>query len=143
MWKNEIVAYRANINKNHFDGGYYASPLPGSGNCADMIFANCVLNTRGQNGRFVALDRATGDTLYSVPLKCYAWSSPVGFLNERGEMFVFTADCAGNVYIIDGKTGEITYTARVGNNFESSPVVVGSSVVVGSRGDTIFKMTLK
>lgn len=143
LWKNEIVAYRANINEKHFDGGYYASPLPGSGNCSDLIFANCVLNTRGQNGRFMALDRATGEPVYSVPLKYYAWSSPVGFLNERGEMFVFTADCAGNVYIIDGRTGEITYTARVGNNFESSPVVVGSSVVVGSRGDTIFKMTLK
>lgn len=143
IWANETPARMAVVNEKHFDGGYYATPLPGTGNCREMIFVSRVLNSRGNNGEFVAVDRRTGKEIYRTPLKYYGWSSPVGFMNEAGEMFVFAADCSGNVYLIDGKNGQIIYTARVGDNFESSPVVVGNSLVVGSRGDKIFKMTVK
>lgn len=143
VWINRIEGQRVEEGSKHFDGGYYCSPLLGTGDCADLVFANCVLNTNGRNGEFVAFDRATGRTVYTTPLKCYSWSSPVGFINEADEMFVFTGDCAGRVYIIKGATGEILLTKQIGSNFESSPVVIGNSLVLGSRGDKIFKMTIK
>lgn len=143
VWETKVPGRLAEVGKKHFDGGFYATALPGAGNCSDLILANCVLNERGQNGVFMAMKRSTGEIVYSTPLKYYAWSSPVGFLNEKDEMTVFTADCSGNVYLINPRDGKIIFTTHVGNNFESSPVVVGSSVVVGSRGDKIFKMTLK
>ena len=90
----------------------------------------------------MALDKATGKTRYCTPLKYYSWSSPVGFLNEKGEMFVVTGDCSGRLYLIKGTTGEIIFSAIFGSNFESSPAVVGNKIVVGSRGDKIYKFSI-
>lgn len=143
VWETKFEGRLAEVNNKHFDGGFYATALPGKGNCSDLIFTNLVRNLKNQNGEFVAIDRATGKVRYSVPLKRYAWSSPVGFLNEQNQMFIFTADCIGNVYLFNGSDGKQLFTAPVGNNFESSPVVVGNELVVGSRGDTIFKMAIK
>jgi len=143
VWQANIEGRRMNIDKKHFDGGFYSSALLGSGNAEGMIFANCVNNTSGQNGALVALDRKTGKIVYQTKLKYYAWSSPVGYTNENGEMYIVTGDCSGNLYIINATDGAIINSQRIGNNFESSPVVVGNSLVVGSRGNSIFKITLK
>lgn len=143
VWEREVPGKRFDINDKHFDGGFYASTLTGKGDSRDLIFINLVENLKGQNGKFVALDRKTGETVYEIPLKHYAWSSPVGFLNESDKMFVLTGDCAGYMYLIDAKDGKVIDTKLVGANFESSPVVAGNSAVVGSRGDTIYKVSLQ
>ena len=86
--------------------------------------------------------RQTGEEVYRVPLKYYAWSSPVALYNDNGEMFIFTGDTTGYIYLIDGASGEILFKKLVGNNFESSPVVIGNHVVIGSRGQEIYKFTI-
>ncbi len=149
VWKQQIPARRFSIGKKHFDGGYYASPLPGVGNCSHLIFTNIVLNDsvkgqfQRQNGEFLAFNRTSGKIAFRKPLKHYAWSSPVGFVNEKDEMFVVTGDCCGRMYIFNGFTGEQLVCKQIGLNFESSPVVVGNSMVVGSRGNVIYKLSLK
>lgn len=144
VWKSAIPARRAQVGEKHFDGGYYASPLPGRGDCADLVFSNCVLNQNDrQNGVFIALDRKTGNEVYRVQLKHYSWSSPVGFLNEKDEQFIVCGDGVGNIYLIRGRDGQILDRLQVGHNFESSPVVVGNSLVVGSRGETIYRLSIK
>lgn len=143
VWERRIEGRRENLDEKHFDGGFYATPLLGQGNAEGLIFANCVMNTDGRNGRLMAFDRQTGETRWETPLRYYAWSSPVGFLNEGDDMFILTGDCAGNLYIINALSGEIITRKAVGSNFESSPVVVGNSAVVGSRGNKIFKVSLK
>lgn len=143
MWKNTIPARRKDSGGKHFDGGYFASALPGTGDCADLIFCNVVTNTDSQDGSFVAFDRATGKTVYSTKLRYYSWSSPVAFTNEKGKMYVLTGDCAGNAYLIDGKSGKIIFRTHVGNNFESSPVVKDNCAVVGSRGNSIYKLRIE
>ena len=67
----------------------------------------------------------------------------MAFYNDKNEMFIFTADTSGNVYVIKGKTGEIVATQRVGSNFESSPVIVDNKIVLGSRGNKIYKISLQ
>ncbi len=116
----------------------------GKGNCCDRLFANFVENSPngGQPGYFVAISKKTGEVLYRVKLRHYAWSSPVFFLNEKDECFVLTADTYGNVYIFDGRSGEELCCHHIGSNFESSPCVVGDQIVVGSRGRTIYKLTV-
>lgn len=144
VWRMELPGKRFDINNKHFDGGYYSSSLLGSGNCENLIFAQCVRNTDKQNGELIAIERETGKIIYQTPLKRYAWSSPVKFMDEAtNRMYIVTADCAGNVYLVDAEKGEIIYDEKVGNNFESSAVVNGSSLVVGSRGNSIFKITLE
>lgn len=143
VWVNHTPARRADVGSKHFDGGYYSTALPGEANCSDLIFTNVVHNQQGMNGSFIAYERSTGKTRYSRPLKYYAWSSPVGFVDPQDNMYVVTGDCSGNIYLINGADGKIIHTVHVGNNFESSPVVVGNSLVVGSRGSAIYKFTVK
>lgn len=143
VWHFTEKSNKAVVGSKHFDGGFYCTPLLGGGNCSNLIFTNIVLNTDKQNGCFIALDRKTGKQVYSVKLKHYAWSSPVAFYNEKDEMFVFAADTYGYVYLIEGKTGNILFTKKIGMNFESSPAVIGNHLVVGTRGDQIFKMKVE
>ena len=143
IWKLELPGKRYDINEKHFDGGYFASALLGSGDCENLIFTQCVRNTNRQNGELIAIERETGKIVYQTTLKHYAWSSPVGFLDGKDKMYIVSGDCAGNVYIFDAKTGEILFVERVGNNFESSPVVIENSLVMGSRGNSIFKISLE
>ena len=89
------------------------------------------------------VDCKTGNTIYRQPLKCYSWTSPIALYNEKNEMFIFTGDTWGNVYLFRGKTGEMLYTAHIGSNFESSPIIIGNKVVCGSRGTKIYKMSIE
>ena len=142
VWEREIPGRRHDAGKKHFDGGFYATTLPGQGNSKDLVFVNIVENLKGQNGKFAALNRKTGETVYEIPMHHYAWSSPVGFLNEKNDMYILAADCSGWMYLIDAQKGELISEKHVGNNFESSPVVSGNSAVVGSRGQLIHKVSI-
>lgn len=143
IWRMDLPGHRKDINNKHFDGGYFSTSLLGKGNCKDRIFAQCVRNTDRQNGELIAMERKTGKVIYQTPFKHYAWSSPVRFMDPSDKMYIVTGDCAGNIYIINAENGNIIFVDKVGNNFESSPVVVGNSIVVGSRGNSIFKITLE
>ncbi len=144
VWQQTFPCHKVNVGEKHFDGGLYSSPLPGVGNCKDLIFFNLVTNdTPGMKGDFVAVRRSDGQVVYRTPLKWYAWSSPVGMINEKGEMYVVTADTQGRIYLIDGYTGGILFCKKFGDNFEASPIVVGNSIVIGSRGRKIMKLTVK
>lgn len=143
VWKLDEPAKRKAVGDKHFDGGYYASPILGIGNCEGLIFTNIVKNTSGSNGAFIAIDRKTGQKVYELPLKYYSWSSPVGALTKDGQMVIVNCDGAGNVYIIDPKKGEIIASQTVGHNFESSPVLVDNHIYIGSRSNGLFRITLK
>ncbi len=139
IWTLETRSARIWADGKHFDGGYYATSLLGRGNCEDLIFINRVLNTCDQNGEFVAISKKTGKEVYTTPLVHYAWSSPVGLLNEKGEFFVVTFDTFGYCYVIEGRTGRILYKHLVGGNFESSPIVIDNHLVIGSRDGYMYK----
>jgi hypothetical protein len=143
VWDYAEDAKKVTTGSKHFDGGYYATALLGRGNCDTLVFVNYVANDSGQNGYFYAFNKKSGKLEYKTKLKCYSWSSPVGFMNEDNEMFVLTGDTRGNVYLFDGKTGEKLFSRAVGVNFESSPVVVGNCAVLGSRGNTIYKLRVE
>lgn len=144
VWVNSTDAVRHDKDGKHFDGGYYGTPLLGTADCDSLIYDHCVLNAHErQNGVFVAIDRRTGRQVWSRELRGYGWSSPVAFTNDSGQMFVFAADCYGWCYVMRGTDGELLAQKHVGSNFESSPVVVGNSLVMGSRGNTIYKMSIK
>lgn len=143
IWEQKIPASRWDTPDQHFDGGQYASPLLGRGDCEGLIFVPLCFTTSIPKGEFFAFDTATGEIRYRTPLPYYCWSSPVGFYNENNELFIFQGDCAGNVYLIRGKTGEIIFKERMGHNFESSPAVRGNSAVVGTRGNEIYRFDVK
>ena len=142
-WEQIFSCRRGKMGGKKFDGGQFSTPLLGSGNCDSLVFTNIVTNNKpGLQGDFVALNRYDGSVAYSVHMNHYAWSSPVALINDQGQFFVFTADTKGRAYIIDGKSGDVLCQCAIGSNFESSPIVVGNSIVIGSRGRNIYKLTI-
>lgn len=143
VWEDTIRCHKLHYGDNTSDGGMYVTPLIGGGDCEGMIFSAFCIHTVRASGMFMAFDKNDGSVLYRTRLKHYCWSSPVAFYNDRNEMFVFVGDVIGNVYLIKGKTGEIVATAKIGSNFESSPIVVDNKIIVGSRGNKIFRLSLQ
>lgn len=144
VWEQKIACKRLNLPGKTLDGGMYASPLLGRGDCEDLLFAQVCRNGASKSvGELTAFSTKDGSIRYTVPYGQFAWSSPVSFLNEKNEMFVFAGDASGILRIVRGKTGEVVCQKTVGSNFESSPVVVGNTAVVGCRGRVIYKFVIK
>ena len=144
VWEQPIACRRIDLGTKILDGGMYATPLLGRGDCEHLIFANiCRNGAHPDRGQLTAIDTRNGSIAYTVGYGNFCWSSPVAFFNERDEMFIFTGDASGNVYLIQGANGEVLCKRQMEANFESSPCVVGNSAVVGCRGTKIYKFTIK
>ena len=143
VWEQRINCKKMTFRGKHFDGGMYSTMLLGTGNCSNLLFTNICTNDPPSAGSFYAINKETGEIVYSKKLQHYAWSSPVSIMNNKGEMLVLVCDCIGNVYIIDGKTGEFIISKKIGLNFESSPIIIDNHIVVGSRGTNIYKLTIR
>lgn len=144
VWEQQIPCRRIELPGKTLDGGMYATPLLGLGDCEDLIFANICRNGAARHaGELTAINTRTGEVAYTVSYGNFAWSSPIPYLNEQGEMFIFTGDANGTAYVIRGRTGEILCQRAVGFNFESSPIAVGNAAVVGCRGRNIYKFVIR
>jgi outer membrane protein assembly factor BamB len=144
IWEQLIACNRVDLGGKVLDGGMYATPLLGQGDCENMLFANvCRNKAHPDKGQLTALSTEDGSVVYTIGYGNFCWMSPVGFLNEHDEMFVFTADANGVVYLVRGRDGEILCKKSMGANFESSPCVVGNTLVVGCRGTRIYKFIIK
>lgn len=144
VWEQQIPCQRINFPEKTLDGGMYASPLIGDGDCKDMIFAHICRNGAVKSaGELTAFSTKDGKILYTVPYGQFAWSSPIPFYNEKEELFIFAGDASGIIRIIRGKTGEVVCKKVVGYNFESSPIAIGNTAVVGCRGNKIYKFVIQ
>ena len=86
----------------------------------------------------VALDTKTGNTLWSMDMQYYAWSSPVAVYEKDGTGYVVVCDSNGDAYLLDGTTGEVKSTLSLGGLVEATPVVFEDMLVVGTRKQKIF-----
>ena len=144
VWEQPINCRRIDLGQKILDGGMYCTPLLGRGNCEHLIFANiCRNSAHPDRGQLTAIDTRDGSIAYTVGYGNFCWSSPVAFYNDDNQMFIFTGDASGNVYLIRGIDGEVLCKRQMEANFESSPCVVGNSAVVGCRGTKIYKFTIK
>ena len=142
VWSTKIACHCVG-GERKLDSGMLSTPLVGHGDCEGLIFSNFVVHKDDKDGQLIAFDTKSGKVIYRVETKGYSWSSPIAFYNEKNEMFIFTGDVYGDVYLFRGKTGELLHTSHVGNNFESSPIAIDNKVICGSRGTQIYKMSIE
>lgn len=144
VWECQIPCDRVTLPTKTLDGGMYSTPLLGTGDCKGLIFANICRNTASNSrGELTAIDTVDGSIRYTVPYGNFCWSSPVSMLTPDNQMYIVTGDASGFLYLIKGRTGEVIHKKLIGTNFESSPIVVGNAVVVGCRGNKIYKFIVK
>ncbi len=141
VWKKtyDDVYYDASVS-----GGILSSPILGkAGTELENVVIYSVSRIPGySSGILVALDKATGETVWEKSLNNYAWSSPVAVYNEDGSAHVILADSGGRIHMMDSKTGETLTTVNVGSNVEASPAVYENMLVVGTRGQKVVGIKL-
>ena len=121
-------------------GGVQSTPLLGKKgtDLENIIFVTISRTPNIGGGILVALDTKTGNTLWSMDMQYYAWSSPVAVYEKDGTGYVVVCDSNGDAYLLDGTTGEVKSTLSLGGLVEATPVVFDDMLVVGTRKQKIF-----
>lgn len=131
--------YDANVN-----GGILSSPIVGENSISEMVIYSISKTTSSRAGKLVALNKKNGAIIWEKDLTAYSWSSPVAAYTKDCEAYIIFADSYGQIFLINGKTGETLYKLQTGGgNFEGSPVVFNNHIVIGSRGKKIFRIDVK
>jgi eukaryotic-like serine/threonine-protein kinase len=106
----------------------------GAVNSTPVIYNNTVF-IGDYSRHFYALDAATGNQVWIFPAndtgagnpKNFFWAKPV-LLNG----VIYATNLDGNVYALDSSTGKLVNTFILGDSIASSPVVVGTNIVVAT-----------
>ena len=125
------------------NGGALATNVIGKNEIDNMIIFTLGRYNTLNAGLMVALDRETGEEIWTWEMPYYAWSSPVDFYNEEGKAYIVQCDSIGNMYLLEGSTGNILDKINLGANIESSPAIFEDTIVVATRGGKIFGVKIK
>lgn len=123
-------AVKAKYDKSE-RAGVKASPVIGEKSISDLVFFT-VNNVDGGGAKLLALNKATGDVVWSVSIENEAVSSPVAVYSKTGEAFIIQADYKGKLIMLNARTGEITCTLELNCNIDASPAVYDDILVIAS-----------
>ncbi len=120
------------------DGGMLSTNAVGKGDISNMVIFSISQYEIIGRGLLVALDKKTGNEIWKVILKAYAWSSPVLLSSESGKTYMVLCNSIGDVLLMDPKNGAVLDKLSLGYNIEATPAVFDNMIVVGSRGPYIY-----
>jgi outer membrane protein assembly factor BamB len=124
-------------------GGVQGTIACGKNNLSDLIFAPVARTPGGSDGLLAALDKQTGEVVWEFQSAMYSWSSPVVVYDPNGDGYIIYCTTGGTMYLLDGRSGEMLDSRDMGGNMEASPAVFGNTVVVGTRSQFIWGVTLR
>jgi len=138
VWSREYDCYTV----DGVSGGVQSSPVLGRiGSSIDGLVIYSISRTPDINtGLLVALDTRNGSEVWRLSLDNYAWSSPVPLYGDDGSAWLVLCDSGGNVFLINGATGQVADTLSLGTNIEATPAAYNDILVVGTRGQIIQGM---
>jgi outer membrane protein assembly factor BamB len=139
IWQADVPC----IYQYYINGGALATPLIGKDDIAGLVIFNIALTGNSQSGKLLALDKATGKTVWERNLASYSWSSPVDLLSQDGKTYGLFCDFSGLMHLFDPKTGKDLDTVSLGGNIESSPAVYRDMIVVGSYAKKLFGIRIR
>ena len=118
-------------------GGSFATPAVGKNSLSDLVYFH-VCRTVDSRGMLYALDKNTGEIIWSHAMGSYGWSSPTCVYTPSGAGYVLVGSSNGMLRLFDGRTGQIVAAADLEANIEGSPAVFDDMLVVGTRGAKIY-----
>ncbi len=138
IWQRE---YDATVTRKT-DGGAVAAACSGKNDLSDYVYF-MLAGTDGKNSSMlVCINKNSGEQVYSVDLKNYSVSNPTAVYNEDGKGMLIICDSKGNIFMLDGKTGEVADTVSIGEKITSSPVVFDGMIIIESE-DKIYGISIK
>ncbi len=131
---------------NTVTAGAMASPVIGQNGLNSLVYftlsgltkdGNETVTGNGEEalpGVLIALDKQSGEVVWSKPFDTYAYSSPVAVYDKEGRGWIIQATSTGTLYLLDGLTGAEIATLQVNGTIEASPAVYGDTLVIGTTG---------
>jgi len=153
IWATSYPCYTHNgVDKgDDVNGGMLGTPIVGKKSISDLvIYSYCMTNGLYSGNHLVAYNKATGEKVWDYSMNQYSWSSPVDCYDADGNAYIIICDSVGQIHLVNGKTGQrITYLQLIkdkglagenkkAQNIESSPIVFNGTIVIGTRGMSIY-----
>lgn len=135
IWENE---YESFPGIGYSNGGIYSTNVIGKNNLENLIIFNIARVNKINEGLMIAINKKTGEKIWSWNLSNYTWSSPVDFYDEKGKGYLIQCDSKGNVWLLDGLTGKILNNINLGRNIEASPIIYKDMIIISERGNKIY-----
>lgn len=126
--------------------GLMAAPLVGEGEISDLVIFNVNRLTVDKNTNSAvvyALDKTTGEEVWSQPLDAESSSSPIGLYQTDGKSYIVLGDDNGTLRLMDGFSGTTISTVNLGSPIKASPAAYGNQIVVGTTGGLLYFVDLK
>ena len=116
-------------------GGVQSTPLLGKdGTDLEGLIVYVIARTPGSyDGVMIAFDKETGEVVWEMDTKNYAWSSPTAFYTDDGRAYITITNASGKIRLVDGATGQVLYALGLDQTTEASPVIFGNMMVLGTR----------
>jgi outer membrane protein assembly factor BamB len=114
-------------------GGVQGTAALGTQGLSGLVYVPVARTPTVGAGVLAALDTDTGEVVWELRTNRYAWSSPVCVYDQDGNGYVIYCTSDGNMYLLDGRTGETRDSISLGGLIEASPAVYGNTVVIGTR----------
>ena len=139
VWHHDYTCYSV----SDLSGGVQGSLALGTGPLEGILYVAVARTPDTSNGLLVALDTETGEEIWTYA-STYSWSSPVCFYDTEGRGYVlYTSTGGGTMHLMDGLTGEVLDEFDFEVTMEASPVVYNNTIVIGTRGQQIYGITLE
>ena len=139
VWHTDYQCYTV----QDVSGGVQGSPAMGKYELEDLVFFPVARYPNAAAGWLVALNKQTGELVWNVETQVYSWSSPTAFYTEDGKGYLIYCTSGGYMYLLDGLTGKALDFIDLGSNIEASPAIYENTVVVGTRSNGIWGVTMK
>jgi hypothetical protein len=142
IWEYERTCY--NVTKPKTDnGGMLCTPAVGIKKAKGLVWTIFSRVDQYGRGSFVCLNTSDGKVKYEIPMKSYSWVSPIAMYDNEGNPYIYFGDVSGNIYLIDGISGEIIFKKNLEYIFESSPVAIGNRIIQPARGNRILSFIVR
>ncbi|MCD7866987.1 MAG: PQQ-binding-like beta-propeller repeat protein [Clostridiales bacterium] len=139
VWQKDYQCY----SDDGVSGGVQSTIACGKEGLSEYIYVTVSKTSSNATGVLACLNKNTGEVVWEHSTG-YAWSSPVCVYNSDGTGKVLYCDCNGNMYLLDGITGEVHSTISLSDGvIEASPAVYNNYAIVGTRDCAIWGIELQ
>ena len=140
VWHRDYTCY----SEEGLSGGVQGSLSLGTGALEGILYVAMGRYPSAGTGQLLALDAETGEQLWNYTSDSYSWSTPTCFYDTDGNGYVLYASCIqGALFWLDGRDGTLLDTFPFHCTVEASPVVYNNTVVIGTRNNEIYGITLE
>ena len=142
VWKNEFSCQSV-VGTDATNGGVLATNVIGKNNISDSVIFSLARYDGFNSGAIISINKSTGEIQWETKVDNYLWSSPVDFYDKNGNAYIIQCDSIGNMFLIDGKNGEILNSLTLDANIEASPAIYEDTIVIAPRAGSIYGIEIK